>query len=136
MTLCCMRHYFAVCSHLERVDDPQRQVAQEQEGDERSAGLLVDVAGVLGAPSQPLEDEERLQAALEEADDGRDDGDDADGAVLGDAADGGHGGEGVVEEDAAQRNHQQRRVERVVEGREPQHAHLTGTWRKCFCVLS
>ena len=101
-----MRHDFAVCTHLERVDDPERQVAQEQEGDESSAGLLVDVPGVLGAPSQPLQDEERLQSALEEADDGRDDGDDADGAVLGDAADGGHGREGVVEEDPTQRDDQ------------------------------
>lgn len=51
---------------LERVDDPERQVAKQQERYECTARFMIDVLVMLGAASEPIQDEDGLDCRLDE----------------------------------------------------------------------
>ncbi len=97
--------------HLERVHNPQRQVAEEQEGDEGAPGLLGHVVLVLRAPAQPVKNEDGLDGGLEERECGCPERENREEPVLSQIRDRGHDEESVEGAETEQRDDQEPSVE-------------------------
>ena len=100
--------------HLERVDDPKRQVTQQQKRNQLPSGLGLDLMLRLGASSQAVHDEDRLQSSLHHANGGRGQG---------------HQGNHVKWQQVAQRRYRQEDVEDAdAEERDDQQHHVQLTF--------
>ncbi len=99
--------------HLERVDDPQWQVAQEQEGHQGAPGFLGHVVLMLRAPAQSVQDEDGLDGGLQERESRRAERQDRQQAVVDQIRHRGHDEKRVERTEPEQRDDQETSVERA-----------------------
>ena len=103
---------------LKHAHHPERQVADEKEGDDGSPGLVVHLDIILGAATQAVQDEDDLQRDLHEGKDDGDDGQNADGGTDLAARDDGDEDEEEVHVASGKRDDQQHRVHGQEVGRQ------------------